>query len=149
MCVCVYQLEKHLRALRRYFFAEDGLWARGLAKRLFGEGDALVGEGVLRNLPFVLLETLVESGLDSDPFSRRLFLQYVEAKEEGRGMGGVEETKHEGKEEGVRGPQAPPGAFSNVSLMYRVEYPLDIIIHAEAHRKYQRVLARHSQQSAP
>ena len=148
MCVCVYQLEKHLRALRRYFFAEDGLWARGLAKRLFGDGGALVGEGVLRNLPFVLLETLVESGLDSDPFSRRLFLQYVEAKEECGGAG-KEEAKQGGKDEGAHGPQAPTGAFSNVSLMSRVEYPLDIIIHAQAHRKYQRVLARHSGKSAP
>ena len=40
------QLETHLRALRRYFFAEDGLWARGLAKRLFGEGDTLVGSSL-------------------------------------------------------------------------------------------------------
>ena len=64
------QLENHLRALRRYFFAEDGLWARGLAKRIFGEGDALVGQGVMRNLPFILQEALIESGLHSDPLSK-------------------------------------------------------------------------------
>lgn len=120
-------LERHLRALRRYFFAEDGLWARGLAKRLFCEGDDLIGQGHLRSLPFVLQEALVESGLHSDPLAKRLALQHAQ-EDEARGVAATQRAS------------AAPSAFSSVNLTYHVDYPLDIIIHADAQAHYQRVL---------
>jgi hypothetical protein len=117
------QLENHLRALRRYFFAEEGLWARGLAKRLFSESDAAAG-----NLQFVLHEALVESGLASDPFAKRLSLHYgPEPEQERRG-------------DGAAGAPALTGSLSTVKLRYEVAYPLSIIIHPAAQAQYQRVL---------
>jgi len=53
---------------------------RALLKRyrtvLMEHGALLTGQGVLRHLPFVLQEALLESGLHTDPLSKRLSLHY-------------------------------------------------------------------------
>jgi len=53
---------------------------RALLKRyrtvLMKHGALLTGQGVLRHLPFVLQEALLESGLHTDPLSKRLSLHY-------------------------------------------------------------------------
>jgi hypothetical protein len=52
---------------------------RGLAKNLFSSSDTRAPDAAAsnKNLFFVLEEALVESGLKSDPFARRLSLHYA------------------------------------------------------------------------
>ena len=127
------QLERHLCALRRYFFGEDGLWARGLAKRLFLQANNESTPCILAdNLSLALQEVLVESGLDKDPFARRLSLRHHLPKARPG-------TELWDAEDGAA--SSATGAFSSVQLCYQVEYPLNIIIHPAAHAQYQRVLA--------
>ena len=60
------ELERHLRALRRYFFAEDGLWARGLARGVYSQ-DSFVYGSVLQSLQHILKE--VRSSSVTPPLS--------------------------------------------------------------------------------
>eukprot|EP00960_Hanusia_phi_P066467 766404-Hanusia_phi.AAC.5 len=147
------ELERHLRALRRYFFAEDGLWASGLARGVYSQ-DGVVYGTVLQSLQHILREVkCFEPASPSPPHPRhflslppplgqilllplppltRLPQALIESRLDSDPFARrlslhqqLQDEKH-------------PHAF--LYLSYEVEWPLSIIIHRESLKKYQRVL---------